>query len=116
MKKANIIRTTHKAIRYRFPRGNPAIVARPFAAARLSPRLAKLYAKIHKGGKAGVSVKRLDRDERWAARQLVEVGALRAVPNEEKSASKKAKALAKKPAGASNAVKVAAVTPTTGRP
>lgn len=75
-----LIKTQHTALGYRFPRGPVAVQAKPFKVERLSARLTKVYQKVAKRGE--VPVRKLDRDARWAARQLVKVGALAVVKPE----------------------------------
>jgi len=98
-KKAKLITVSHTAIGVMFSPGNPSLVAvANFDAAKLSPRLAKVFSKIEKSGSGGVKVKTLDKDDRWSARFLLKIKALRDVPEPKeekkpKASQKPAKAL-----------------------
>jgi|SRR5580704_12368095 hypothetical protein len=98
--KPKLITVWHTAIGVKFSPGNPSLVAvADYDAAKLSPRLAKVFSKIEKSGRDGVKVKTLDKDDRWSARFLLKIHALRDVPEpkdekvEKKSGKKAPKAL-----------------------
>jgi len=80
--KSKLIVVSHEAIATRFSKGNPSLVTvADFDEKRLSPRLAKVFARVHKAGREGVRVKTLDRDDRWSARFLLSIKALRDMPD-----------------------------------
>jgi hypothetical protein len=97
-KKPKLISVPHTAIGTNFSPGNPSLaVVADFDAAKLSPRLAKVFAKIEKSGRTGVKVKTLDRDDRWSCRFLLKIHALKDIPEpkEEKAEKKTSKKPAK---------------------
>jgi hypothetical protein len=110
-----LITVTHTAIGVKFSPGNPSLLVMPsFNPERLSPRLAKFFAKVAKSGSGGIKVKTLSKDDRWSARFLLKIHALRDILEPKKTVASK-KASAKRPARLSRPAKGAAVTPATGR-
>ena len=106
--KPNLIAVSHSAIGVKFSPGNPTLlVAAGYNPDRLSPRLAKFFARVAKGGKSGIKVKGLDKDDRWTARFLLKIKALREIAEPKASVAPK-KAKAKKPAPATAVAKDAA--------
>ena len=84
-----------------FSPGDPRLVAvRGYDATKLSTKLAKVFRKIERRGRAGLRLSGLDRYRRWSARFLLKIGALREVPEAKKKAASK-RAAAKKAARAS---------------
>lgn len=79
--KPKLITVPHVAIGVNFSPGNPTLVVQEnFKPDRLSPRLAKVFARVAKSGRGGVWVKSLNRDDRWSARFLLKIKALREIP------------------------------------
>jgi hypothetical protein len=106
-KKPKLITVPVTSLGISFSPGDPRLVAvRGYDATKLSPKLAKVFRKIEKRGRAGVRVSALDRYRRWSARFLLKIGALREVPDAKKKAVPK-RASAKKPARASGQAKAA---------
>jgi hypothetical protein len=116
-KQPKLITVSHTAIGVKFSPGNPSLVTvAGYAAAKLSPRLAKFFAKVAKGGKSGIKVKGLGKDDRWTARFLLKIKALREIAEPKATAPKKRaakKSAAKKPARASTPAKAPVATPAT---
>src|SRR5216684_1377567 len=92
-KKQKLIVVSHTAAGPKFSPGNPTLKINPVFkdADRLSPRLAKFWARMKKAGSGGLKVKNLDYDSAWSARFLILIKALRDVPDAEaaKVATKK---------------------------
>jgi hypothetical protein len=104
IKKPKLITIWHTAIGVKFSPGNPSLVTvAGYDAAKLSPRLAKFFAKVAKGGKNGIKVKGLSKDDRWTARFLLKIKALREIAEPKAAAPKKP--VAKKPARAATPAK-----------
>ena len=100
-KKPKLITITHTAIGVKFSPGNPSLVTvAGFDAEKLSSPLAKFFARVAKSGSDGVKVKTLDKDDRWSARFLLKIHALKDIPEptEEKKVTKKPAKAAAKPA------------------
>jgi hypothetical protein len=77
-KQPKLITVTHIAIGVKFSPGNPSlVVVAGLDPDRLSPRLAKYFARVAKGGKSGIKLKGLGKDDRWTARFLLKIKALR---------------------------------------
>ena len=87
------------------------VAVRGYVSSRLTPKLAKVFRKIEKRGRAGLRLSALDRYRRWSARFLLKIGALREVPEAKKKAAPK-RAPAKKPTRTSSPAKAPAVAPT----
>jgi|SRR5271170_3370659 len=89
-KKPKLITVWHTALGFNFSPGNSTLITVPgYDAAKLSPRLAKVFAKIEKSGRAGVRVKTLGKDDRWSARFLLKIHALKEIPEQAEKAEKK---------------------------
>jgi hypothetical protein len=98
IKQPKLITIWHTAIGVKFSPGSPSLVTvAGYDAAKLSPRLAKFFAKVAKGGKSGVKVKGLNKDDRWTARFLLKIKALREIAEPKKPAAPPKKPTAKKP-------------------
>jgi hypothetical protein len=105
-KKPKLITVPVTSLGISFSPGDPTLVAvRGYDATRLSDKLAKVFRKIEKCGRAGLRLSALDRYRRWSARFLLKIGALREVPAKKKAGPKKP--AAKKPARASAPAKAA---------
>jgi hypothetical protein len=99
-KKPKLITSPFTSLGISFSPGDPHLVAvRGYDATKLSAKLAKVFRKIEKRGRAGLRLSALDRYRRWSARFLLKIGALREVPEAKKKAAPK-RAAAKKPASA----------------
>jgi hypothetical protein len=108
-----LIAVTHTAIGVNFSPGNPSLVTvAGYDAAKLSPRLAKFFAKVAKGGRTGIKVKDLGKDDRWTARFMLKIKALREIAEPKPKASAPKKPAAKKPARATTPAKAPALAPT----
>jgi hypothetical protein len=106
-KKPKLITVPVTSLGISFSPGDPHLVAaRGYDATKLSAKLAKVFRKIEKRGRAGLRLSALDRYRRWSARFLLKIGALREVPEAKKKAAPK-KSSAKKPARASAPAKAA---------
>ncbi len=104
-KKPKLITVPVTSLGISFSPGDPSLVAvRGYDATKLSDKLAKVFRKIEKRGRAGLRLSALDRYRRWSARFLLKIGALREVPEGKKKAVAK-RAPAKKPARASTPAK-----------
>jgi hypothetical protein len=89
-KKPKLITSPFTSLGISFSPGDPRLVAvRGYDATRLSAKLAKVFRKIEKRGRAGLRLSALDRYRRWSARFLLKIGALREVPEAEKKAAPK---------------------------
>jgi hypothetical protein len=100
-KQPKLITVTHTAIGVKFSPGNPSLLAATgYKPDRLSPRLAKFFAKVAKGGKGGIKVKGLGKDDRWTARFLLKIKALREIAEPKAKVAAPKKPAAKKPARA----------------
>jgi hypothetical protein len=106
-KKPKLITSPFTSLGISFSPGDPRLVAvRGYDATKLSDKLAKVFRKIEKRGRAGLRLSTLDRYRRWSARFLLKIGALREVQEAKKKATPK-KPAAKKPARASAQAKAA---------
>jgi hypothetical protein len=108
IKQPKLITIWHTAIGVKFSPGSPSLVTvAGYDAAKLSPRLAKFFAKVAKGGKSGVKVKGLNKDDRWTARFLLKIKALREIAAPKPKAAVPKKPAAKRAARASAPTKAA---------
>src|SRR5690349_15727431 len=106
IKKPKLITVWHTAIGVTFSTGNPSLVTvAGYDAAKLSPRLAKFFAKVAKGGKNGIKVKGLSKDDRWTARFLLKIKALREIAEPEPKTSAPKNLHATRPSRASSLAK-----------
>jgi hypothetical protein len=110
-KKPKLITVPVTSLRISFSPGDPHLVAvRGYDATRLSDKLAKVFRKVEKRGRAGLRLSALDRYRRWSARFLLKIGALREVPEAKKKAAPK-RAAAKKLARVGAPAKAQVATP-----
>jgi hypothetical protein len=100
-KQPKLITVTHTAIGVNFSPGNPSLTTvAGYDAAKLSPRLAKFFARVAKGGRTGIKVKGLGKDDRWTGRFLLKIKALREIAEPKAKAAAVKKPAVKKPARA----------------
>jgi hypothetical protein len=89
-KKPKLITVPVTSLGISFSPGDPHLVAvRGYDATKLSDKLAKVFRKIEKRGRAGLRLSALDRYRRWSARFLLKIKALREVPEAKKKAAPK---------------------------
>ena len=93
--KVTLVPTEKRAKGVRLPTGNPTLVAGTQAdAEKLPANLAAIYAKVEAKSKDGIRLAALcpkgsaGRYARWLIRQLVKLGALKAVPEEKEKKAK----------------------------
>ncbi len=91
--KQKLIVVSHTKAGKPFTPGNPTLVINPSFkdSERFSPRLAKFWEKVIRAGKKAVQVNTLDYDQKWSARYMRDLGALKEIPDPEatKAATKK---------------------------
>jgi hypothetical protein len=110
-KKPKLITVPVTSLGISFSPGDPTLVAvRGYDATKLSAKLAKVFRKIEKRGRAGLRLSSLDRYRRWSARFLLKIGALREVPQAKQKAAPK-RAPAKKTARSNAPTKAPVATP-----
>jgi hypothetical protein len=100
-KKPKLITVPVTSLGISFSPGDPRLVAVVgYDAVKLSDKLAKVFRKIEKRGRAGLRLSALDRYRRWSARFLLKIGALREIPDPETGKAGKKAGAQKKPAKA----------------
>jgi hypothetical protein len=117
IKKPKLITVWHTAIGVKFSPGDPSLVAvTGYDAAKLSPRLAKFFAKVAKGGRRGIKIQGLGKDDRWTARFLLKIKALRELSEPKTNAAAPKKSPAEKPARAASPAKAPTAASASGTP
>jgi hypothetical protein len=112
-KKPKLITVPVTSLGISFSPGDPHLVAvRGYDATKLSAKLAKVFRKIEKRGRAGLRLSTLDRYRRWSARFLLKIKALREVPEAKKKTAPKRVAPKKPERWCAPAKASAAVAPT----